>query len=103
MLIKEKSFYRTFFSLWGALVVQNIIVHSVNLADNIMIGAYGENALAGVAAVNQIQFVLGSAPHRTDQTVFFHRSAAGTGLCTDHVYARQRFPRGCAAALYHRG
>lgn len=58
MLIKEKSFYRTFFSLWGALVVQNIIVHSVNLADNIMIGAYGENALAGVAAVNQIQFVL---------------------------------------------
>ncbi|MBQ4050395.1 MAG: MATE family efflux transporter [Oscillospiraceae bacterium] len=58
MLIKDKSFYRTFFSLWGALVVQNIIVHSVNLADNIMIGAYGENALSGVAAVNQIQFVL---------------------------------------------
>ena len=58
MLIRDKSFYRTFFSLWGALVVQNIIVHSVNLADNIMIGAYGENALSGVAAVNQIQFVM---------------------------------------------
>lgn len=58
MIIRDKSFYRTFFSLWGALVVQNIIVHSVNLADNIMIGAYGEMALSGVAAVNQVQFVI---------------------------------------------
>lgn len=58
MLIKDKSFYRTFFSLWGALVVQNIIVHSVNLADNIMIGAYGETELSGVSAVNQVQFIL---------------------------------------------
>lgn len=39
------------------LVIQNIIVLSVNLADNIMIGSYSETSLAGVAAVNQIQFV----------------------------------------------
>lgn len=39
------------------LVLQNVIVLSVNLADNIMIGMYSETALSGVAAVNQIQFI----------------------------------------------
>ena len=39
------------------LVLQNIITLSVNLADNMMLGAYSETSLAGVAAVNQIQFV----------------------------------------------
>lgn len=31
---------------------------SVNLADNLMIGSYNETALAAVAAVNQIVFVV---------------------------------------------
>lgn len=39
------------------LVLQNVIVLSVNLADNIMIGTYSETALSGVAAVNQVQFI----------------------------------------------
>lgn len=39
------------------LVIQNVIVLSVNLADNVMIGSYSEIALSGVAAVNQVQFV----------------------------------------------
>ena len=34
------------------------MILSVNLADNVMLGAYSESALSGVAAVNQIQFVL---------------------------------------------
>ena len=56
-MTKDNTFYRNFFSIYIALVLQNVITQSVNLADNIMLGAYGENALAGVAAVNQIQFV----------------------------------------------
>ncbi len=56
-MTKDNTFYRNFFSIYIALVLQNVITLSVNLADNIMLGAYGENALAGVAAVNQIQFV----------------------------------------------
>lgn len=52
-----KSFYRTFFSIYIVLVLQNIVTLSVNLADNIMLGAYSEASLSGVAAVNQIQFV----------------------------------------------
>ena len=56
-MIKDKAFYREFFNLYVMLVLQNVIVLGVNLADNIMIGSYSETALAGVAAVNQIQFV----------------------------------------------
>lgn len=46
-----------FYSIYIPLVLQNVVTLSVNLADNIMLGAYSETALAGVAAVNQIQFV----------------------------------------------
>ncbi len=49
--------YRQFFSLFILLALQNIVSLSVNLADNMMLGAYSETALSGVAAVNQIQFV----------------------------------------------
>lgn len=38
--------------------MQNLIVFSVGLADNLMLGGYSENALAGVALANQIQFLL---------------------------------------------
>ena len=54
---EEKGFYKNFFSIYIALVLQNVVTLSVNLADNIMLGSYSETALAGVAAVNQIQFV----------------------------------------------
>lgn len=55
--MKRQSFYKNFFSIYIALVLQNVITLSVNLADNIMLGAYSETSLAGVAAVNQIQFI----------------------------------------------
>lgn len=53
----DKTFYRNFFSLYTSLVLQNVVTLSVNLADNMMLGAYSEAALSGVTAVNQIQFV----------------------------------------------
>ncbi len=53
----DKSFYRTFFSICIMLVLQNVVTLSVNLADNVMLGAYSEASLSGVAAVNQVQFV----------------------------------------------
>lgn len=57
MLTKDKDFYKRFFSLWYVLVLNNVIVLSVNLADNIMLGNYSEAALSGAAACNQLQFV----------------------------------------------
>ena len=57
LLTKDKSFYRTFGRLFFMIVLQNAIVLSVNLADNLMIGGYSETALSGVAAVNSLQFL----------------------------------------------
>ena len=53
----DAAFYRNFFTIFIALVLQNVVTLSVNLADNMMLGAYSETALSGVAAVNQIQFI----------------------------------------------
>lgn len=58
MFTKDKSFYRSFLVLCVTLMLEQAVILSVNLADNIMLGSYSESALAGVAAVNQIQFVL---------------------------------------------
>ena len=58
MLLRDKGFLSRFFSLYWAIVLQNVVVLSVNLVDNIMLGAYSENALSGAAAVNQLQFFL---------------------------------------------
>ena len=55
---RDKYFYKTFFSLTGAIAIQNLITFAVNLADNIMIGGYSQTALSGVSMVNQIQFLL---------------------------------------------
>ncbi len=56
--VRDKRFYRTFFSLTLTIALQNLVVFSVNLADNIMLGAYQETSMGGVALVNQIQFLL---------------------------------------------
>ncbi|WP_455617620.1 MATE family efflux transporter [Eisenbergiella sp.] len=53
----DTSFYKKFLTIYVALVLQNVVTLSVNLADNMMLGSYSETALSGVAAVNQIQFI----------------------------------------------
>lgn len=58
LMTRDRGFYKRFFSLTGMIAFQNILVFSVNLADNIMLGAYAETSLSGVALVNQIQFLL---------------------------------------------
>lgn len=58
LFVKDSKFYRTFFSMTGIIALQNLITFAVNLADNIMIGGYSQDALSGVAMVNQIQFLL---------------------------------------------
>ena len=57
-LTRDREFYRSFLRLSLALMLEQAVILSVNLADNVMLGAYSESALSGVAAVNQIQFVL---------------------------------------------
>lgn len=57
-MIKDKYFYKTFFSLFAVVSLQSLIVFGVNLADSIMIGSYSELAMSGVSLANQIQFLL---------------------------------------------
>lgn len=92
--MEKKQFYRRFFSIYVALVLQNVITLSVNLTDNIMLGAYAEASLSGVASVNQIQFVF-------QQLIF----ALGDGLvifCSQYWGKKQIQPmkRIMAAAMY---
>lgn len=58
LFVKDKAFYRSFFSMATVIAMQNLITYAVNLADNVMIGGYNQDALSGVAMVNQIQFLL---------------------------------------------
>ena len=39
-MVKDRAFYANFFKIYSALVLQNVITLSVNLADNLMLGAY---------------------------------------------------------------
>lgn len=55
---REGDFYKRFFTLMLTIAAQNVIVFGVGLADNIMVGAFSETALSGVALANQIQFIL---------------------------------------------
>ena len=58
LFVKDKPFYKSFFSMAAVIALQNLITYGVNLADNVMIGGYSQDALSGVAIVNQIQFLL---------------------------------------------
>ena len=58
MFTKDRDFYKSFIALAMALMAEQAVILSVNLIDNVMLGAYAEASLSGVAAVNQIQFVL---------------------------------------------
>lgn len=58
LFVKDRRFYTNFFSMSLVIALQNLITFAVNLADSIMIGRYSQDALSGVAMVNQIQFLL---------------------------------------------
>lgn len=58
MFTKDKQFYRQIFRLTGFIALQNVIASFVGLADNVMIGAYSQDALSGVALANQVQYLL---------------------------------------------
>lgn len=55
---KDKNFYKTLFSMLIVISLQNLVAFSVNMTDNIMLGSYSQDALAGAATVNQIFFVV---------------------------------------------
>ena len=57
-MLHDKAFYRTFAILTLSLALQNLLTYSVNLADNIMLGLFSQDALSGASLCNQLQFFL---------------------------------------------
>ena len=55
---KDRSFYKSLFHMLIIVALQNIVAYSVNMADNIMLGSYSQNALSGAATVNQVFFMV---------------------------------------------
>lgn len=55
---KNKTFYRTLFSMMIVVALQNVVTYSVNMVDNIMLGRLSQEALSGAATVNQIFFMV---------------------------------------------
>lgn len=55
---KDKAFYKTLFKMLIVVALQNLVAYSVNMADNIMLGSYNQDALSGAATVNQIFFMV---------------------------------------------
>ena len=55
---KDKSFYKTLFSMLLVVALQNVVTYSVNMIDNIMLGRLSQEALSGAATVNQIFFMV---------------------------------------------
>ncbi len=55
---KDTAFYKVMFRMLIIVALQNIVAYSVNMADNIMLGSYGQEALSGATTVNQIYFMV---------------------------------------------
>lgn len=55
---KDKSFYKSLFSMMIIIALQNLVAYSINMADNMMLGSYSQDALSGAATVNQIFFLV---------------------------------------------
>ena len=57
-LVKDKSFYKTLFSLALPIALQNLITFAVNFADNVMVGTLVEVDISAVYMGRQIATVL---------------------------------------------
>ncbi len=55
---KDRTFYRVLFPMLLTVALQNLVAYSVNMADNLMLGTYSQDALSGAAIVNQIFFMV---------------------------------------------
>ena len=58
LMTRDRSFYKSYFTLMCFIAFQNLLSFSVALLDNVMLSRYSALALNGAALANQIQFLL---------------------------------------------
>jgi putative MATE family efflux protein len=56
--VKDPQFFKSLFRIMIVVAFQNLINYGVNMADNLMLGSYGQAQLSGAACVNQIFFMV---------------------------------------------
>lgn len=66
---RDRGFYRQLFHLMLVITLQNLVAYSVNMADNLMLGNYGQTALSGATVVNQIFFLVQQVTSAIGDTV----------------------------------
>ena len=66
---RDRGFYRQLFHLMLVITLQNLVAYSVNMADNLMLGNYGQTALSGATVVNQIFFLVQQVTSAIGRTV----------------------------------
>ncbi len=54
----DLKFYKTVASIAVPIIIQQLLIASVALVDNIMVGQLGESSINGVTIVNQLNFIL---------------------------------------------
>lgn len=57
-LIGTKKFYRRLLTIALPLMLQQLITASVQLVDNVMVGALGEESIGAISIINQLNFIL---------------------------------------------
>ncbi|MGL5616172.1 MAG: MATE family efflux transporter [Sarcina sp.] len=57
-LFKDKNFYKTLVVLALPIVIQNLLMTSLNMADTLMTGSLGDKAVAAVGIGNQVTFLV---------------------------------------------
>ncbi|WP_055071375.1 MATE family efflux transporter [Clostridium massiliamazoniense] len=57
-LFDDRKFYKTLFVLALPIIIQNLLMTSLNMADTIMTGALGDKAVAAVGIGNQVTFLI---------------------------------------------
>ncbi|MCR5666483.1 MAG: MATE family efflux transporter [Eubacterium sp.] len=55
---KDRTFYKALFGMLIVVALQNLVMYSVNMVDNVMLGRYSQEALSGAATVNQLFFMV---------------------------------------------
>ncbi|MGL4655430.1 MAG: MATE family efflux transporter [Sarcina sp.] len=54
----DKKFYRTLFVLALPIIIQNLLMSSLSMADTMMVGALGDASVAAVGIGNQVNFLV---------------------------------------------
>jgi len=93
----NKAFYKSIFLITLPLVLQQILINVVNLADNVMVGQLRQEEMNGVYIASQIMFVctLGLFGSIEGSSIFFAQYFGGK----DEAHMRFVFKFKCVAAL----